>query len=115
MSKRHKIKKQFSLSLVKGLSIIDVNTTNWTDQTPEGLANFVQITIPDWKQLILTKNTFVIDPQKKEGDKTVSQKSASLKIGRIGCGTLGMTVDQDLTVSGKIPLHLRQFFGEYQK
>ena len=112
---RHNIQKTFYLSNVIGLGGAVVNTANWTDQTPEGLAEFIKTNIPEWKQLIITKNTIITDPQKKYGDKTVCQKQSSLKIGLLGSGSLCISVDKDLTINGKIPQHIRSFFGEHQK
>lgn len=112
---RHQIKKHFSLSQVMGFNIVDINTAKWTDQTPEGLAKFIQSAAPDWKELIITKNTIVIDPKKKNGNMVVSKKQSQLKICRTGHGSLCIAVNPDLTLNGKIPQHIRNFFGEKQK
>ena len=112
---RHNIQKTFYLSNVIGLGGAVVNTANWTDQTPEGLSKFIQKNVPDWQQLMVVKTTTVIDPQKKLGNKTVSQKQSYLKIGRLGTGSLCISVDKDLTQNGVIPQHIRKFFGENQK
>ena len=112
---RHQIEKHFSLSQIIGFNIVDINTVKWTDQTPEGLAKFIQTNAPDWKELIVTKNIIVIDPQKKNGNMVVSKKQSQLKIGRTGYGSLCIMVDPDLTLNGKIPQHIRNFFGEKQK
>lgn len=110
---RHKKQKNFSLHQVIGMNnIVDVDTTNWTNKTPEGLAKFLTVNLPDWKQIIITKNTIVIDPQKKHGNNIVSNIEASLKIGRVDSGSLCISVNQDLTRNGKIPQHIYAFFGQ---
>lgn len=112
---RHQIEKHFSLSQVIGLNIVDINTLKWTDQTPEGLAKFIQTTYPDWQELIIIKNTVVIDPKKKNGNMVVSKKQSKLKIGRTGAGALCLLLDRNLTKNGKIPQHVRNFFGDNQR
>lgn len=113
---RHVKENHFSLSLVKvGDKEISVNSSSWTDTTPEGLANFMKQNVPNWTQLLLTKNTFVIDTEKRQGSNIVAQKQTVLKIGRIGDKSLCTRVDENMQRNGRVPSNIACFFGGNQK
>ena len=107
---RHRIKLTFSLQQVIDGEPVNVDTSKWEDETPEGFANFVLANIPDWKQLIVEKHKKVIDERTQ---KSVSTKKSTLNIVRLDSGELQMVkVGGDMHKNGKIPQNIRSFFGE---
>lgn len=112
---RHHIKRVYSLAQELNYKIVDIDTTNWTDITAQGFANFVQKNVPNWKTIIITKNTLIIDPKKKTGEQVVSTKQAMLRIAVNGSGGLCFEVDENMKKDGKIPSHILNFFGEQQR
>lgn len=106
---RHKITKDFSLQQRVGFNTVEIN--NWADKTPEGLSKFVQQELPEWKEITVIKNIIITDTQKKYGDNVVSKKQKTLTIGCVRGGSLCLFVNKDLTVNGKIPRHIYEFFG----
>ena len=92
---------------------IDLNTNEWTDKSPEGLAKFVKQKIPNWKKIVVTKYKIIIDPAKKSGSQVISKKTKDLTIVNKNCSSsLSIKVNSDLTNDGKIPLHIYKFFGK---
>ncbi len=113
---RHTIEYKYSLQQqIDFDKIVNVDTSKWTDVTSAGLAKFVQTEIPNWKKLIITKNTIITDPQKGKTGGVVATKQSVLQIGLMGTGSLCFEVERDMTRNGQIPMHLRNFFGEKQK
>ena len=108
---RHIVEKNFSLVVEVENKEVDMNSSGWTEQTPEGLAKFLRKKAPKWEKLLVTKHVSVIDTKKQEGDKVVARKQTTLEIGRIGGFSFGPHVDNKMQKDGCVPSNIVSFFG----